>query len=463
MCAQRAEVMTTMSESESVNGLERSLGLWQLTASGVGIVIGAGIYVLVGEAARAAGAGVWLSFAVAAVLAGLTALTYCELAGMFPSAGVEYEWTSRAFNPFVGFLAGWMMAVTYILAAAAVSLGFAQYLSHFVSIDERVSAIALLAVLTGIVAIGIQRSIWLMVALVTLQVGGLVLVIVAGAPHIGDRSVVEGATVTGVLSGASLVFFAFIGFDDIATLSEETHDAATTVPRALLLTLAISGALYVVVGLSAVSVIAPDVLGESTRPLATVVEHDWGPRASGIITLIALAATLNTTLLVLTAASRLLYAMARAGRLPASLTRVGRRGHAPYVAALVAMAIAVPFAASGGLGLVASVTDFAVYSTFVAVNLSVIALRFRSPETVRPFRMPLAIGGVPLTPLLALATVVLMAGFLRPTAWMLGGLALALGAVVYWRFGRGHQGGEDAFAVSARPQEGPIGTRDTSG
>ena len=104
-------------------GCDARSQLWQLTASGVGIVIGAGIYVLVGEAAREAGAALWLSFAIAAVLAGLTALTYCELAGMFPSAGVEYEWTSRAFNPFVGYLAGWMMAVTYIVAAAAVSLG----------------------------------------------------------------------------------------------------------------------------------------------------------------------------------------------------------------------------------------------------------------------------------------------------------------------------------------------------
>ena len=231
------EGLTTPGDVSS-GELRRSLRLWQLTASGVGIVIGAGIYVLVGEAAREAGAALWLSFAVAALLAGLTALTYCELAGMFPSAGVEFEWASRAFNPFVGFLAGWMMATTYIMAAAAVSLGFAQYLRHFVGVDTRISAVLLLVGLTAIVASGVQRSIWLSVAFAVLQIGGLVLVIIAGAPHIGSQPLVEGATAGGVLSGAALVFFAFIGFDDIATLSEETHDAATTVPRALLLTLA---------------------------------------------------------------------------------------------------------------------------------------------------------------------------------------------------------------------------------
>jgi APA family basic amino acid/polyamine antiporter len=400
-------------------------------------VIGAGIYVLVGEAAREAGAALWLSFAVAALLAGLTALTYCELAGMFPTAGVEFEWTTRAFNPFAGFLAGWMMSVTYVVAAAAVSLGFAEYARHFVAADERIVAVLLLVVLTGVVATGIERSIWLSVALAAMQLGGLVLVIVAGAPHVGDRSLMEGATAGGVLSGAALVFFAFIGFDDIATLSEETTDAAKTVPRALLLTLMISGGLYVLVGICAVSAIGADALGESARPLAAVMEHDWGGRATDIIAVIALAATLNTTLLVLTAASRLLYAMSRAGALPSVLGRVSGAGHAPRTAAVAALAVAAPFAAAGGLGLVASVTDFAVYSTFVAVNVSVIALRFRAPETERPFRMPWSIAQVPVTPVLALLTVGLVAGFLRAEAWALGGAALLLGAVMYWRFARG--------------------------
>jgi APA family basic amino acid/polyamine antiporter len=417
-----------------VEHLQRSLRLWQLTTSGVGIVIGAGIYVLVGEAVQEAGAALWLSFAIAAVLAALTALTYCELAGMFPSAGVEFEWASRAFNPFVGFLAGWMMVITYIIAAAAVSLGFAQYVRHFVDVDVRVSAVLLLCGLTAIVVSGVQRSIWLSVALAVLQIGGLVLVIIAGAPHIGDRSLVEGATAGGVLSGAALVFFAFIGFDDIATLSEETHDAAATVPRALLLTLAISGGLYVLVGLSAVSVVDPAALGASERPLALVIEHNWGSRGAGIVAVIALAATFNTTLLVLTAASRLIYAMARAGNLPAPLATVGSRGHAPYVAAIAALAVAVPFALSGGLGFVASVTDFAVYTTFVAVNLSVVALRYRSPEVARPFRMPLSLRGVPVTPVLALATVLAVVGFLPPPALLLGCCMLGLGAVAYFVF-----------------------------
>jgi APA family basic amino acid/polyamine antiporter len=411
--------------------LQRTLRLWQVTVSGIGIVVGAGIYVLIGEGAAEAGAGVWLSFGIAALMSGLTALSYCELAGMYPSAGVEYEWSRRAFNPFTGFLAGWMMAVAYVIAAAAVSIGFAQYLRHWIDVEAGFLAIGLLGVLTAIVISGVQRSIWLSVVLATLQIGGLLMVIASGAPHFGDKPVLEGATFTGLMSGAALVFFAFIGFDDIATLSEETHEAATVIPRALLLTLAISATLYMLVGLSAISVIDADVLASSDRPLALVIEQDWGSAATDIVVFIALASTTNTTLLVITAASRLLYAMAREGALPSALASVGRRGHAPYVGALATFAIAAAFAAPGDIGLVASVTDFSVYCTFLSVNLSVIALRFRAADAGRAFRIPGDVGGVPVTALLGTVSVLAMVGFLRPSAWALGAGALLVGAAVF--------------------------------
>ncbi len=419
-----------MAASAEPRELRRSLHLWQVTVSGIGIVIGAGIYVLVGEGAREAGAAVWLSFGIAALLSGLTALSYCELAGMYPSAGVEFEWSSRAFNPFAGFVAGWMMAVAYVVAAAAVSLGFAQYSQHFFDIDARVVAITLLVVLTAIVIAGIERSMWLSVLLATLQISGLVLVVVAGVPHIGDQPLLEGATITGVMSAAALVFFAFIGFDDIATLSEETEDAANVVPRALILTLVISAALYMLVGISAVSVVGVDALAASDRPLALVIEDDWGSRGSDIISIIALAATANTTLLVLTAASRLLYAMARSGALPSILSRLGR-ARSPYMGALVALAGAAAFASLGDIGLIASVTDFAVYCTFLSVNLAVVALRYRVPDAPRAFRIPLSLGRVPLTALLGTLSVIAMIGYLEPSAWLLGLGTLVVGSGVF--------------------------------
>jgi len=392
-----------VTQAPPVTALRRSLRLWQVTVSGIGIVVGAGIYVLVGEGAAEAGSAVWLSFALAALLSGITALSYCELASMYPSAGVEHDWSSRAFNPFAGFLAGWMMVAAYVIS-------------------------------------GIQRSIWLSVLLASLQIGGLVLVIAVGVPHFGERPVLEGATVTGVMSGAALVFFAFIGFDDIATLSEETHDAATVIPRALVLTLLISTVLYMLVGLSAVSVVGADALGASDRPLALVIERDLGATGGDVVSWIALAATANTTLLVITAASRLLYAMARANALPRWLTAVGGRGAAPYAGALATFTVAAAFTLPGDLGLVASVTDFAVYCTFLSVNLSVIALRFRAPDRPRPFRIPVDIRRVPVAAVAGVGTILTMVVFLEPAAWVLGGGALITASAVFALITRHHVG-----------------------
>lgn len=291
--------------------LRRSLSVWQVTATGIGIVIGAGIYVLVGPATQDAGNAVWLSFVVAGVLSALTGLSYAELAGMFPSAGAEYSFAKAAFNEVTGFLVGWLMIAANIIAAGAVSIGFAHYVGHFSSVDERLVAIALIALLTGVVVVGIQRSIWFSVALAFVQIGGLILVTSAGAPHIGDRDLLAGASVSGVLGGAALIFFAFIGFDEIVTLSEETRDPARVIPRALLLSLAICSGLYVLVAITAVSVVGADAIAGSDTPLTVVIAHNWGSSAGDIVAGIAIASTTNTTLLMLTAASRLLFRMSR--------------------------------------------------------------------------------------------------------------------------------------------------------
>ncbi len=410
--------------------LRRTLSLWQVTVAGVGIVIGAGIYVLIGEATGSAGSLVWLSFILAAVLGGLTGMSYAELAGLFPSAGAEYEFARRSLNEFWGFLTGWVMIAGNIAGAGAVPLGFAQYLRNFVDVDTRVAACGLLIVLTLVVLSGTSRSIWLTTVLVALQIGGLLLVVAAGVEHIGDRSLVEG-TATGVLGGAALVFFAFIGFDEVVTLSDETRDPSRTIPRALLLALGISTVLYVAVGVAAVSVVDWRDLAASDRPLALVMSHDWGSRAGAIVSWIALASTMNTTLLLLTAASRLLYDMGRKGALPSFLGRVSGTTHAPVWAAIVPAVLASGFAMSGRLGLVAAVTNFAVYAVFVVVNVAVLRLRRSMPDAPRPFRVRPSLGAWPVLPVLAIGVTLLMAAFLELAAWGVGGALLALGWVTW--------------------------------
>jgi APA family basic amino acid/polyamine antiporter len=417
-------------ESTEGRRLRRELGLVQVTASGVGIIIGAGIYVLLGAATEDAGASVWAGFALAGVLSALTALSYCELASMFPAAGAEFDYTRHVAPAWVAFLVGWVMIVGLIVAAGAVSLGFARYLRYFVDLPEQLGAAALLLVVTGVALRGIRQSAALTLAFSLVQVGGLLFVAAIGVPHVGDHSLVDGISVHGVVSAAALVFFAFIGFDEVITLSDETRNPVKTVPRGLLLALGISTVLYVAVAVAGVSVLGADALAAADQPLAAVMGTALGDRSADVVALIALAATTNTTLLLLTASSRLAFGMAERHALPPVVGRLSSHG-VPWVSVLMAAGGAACGVAIGNLALVASVTDFAVYLVFVAVNLIVVILRFRQPRRLRPFRVPMAVGRVPLPTVAALLVVFVMLPGLEPAALALGTALTVVGLVVH--------------------------------
>lgn len=418
-------------------GLDRTLGLWQVTASGVGIIVGAGIYVLVGDAVALAGARTWIGFVLAALLSVLTGLSYAELTSMYPKAGAEFEYARHAFPAWIAFVVGWVMIAGLVVAAAAVSLGFGRYLGHFVDLSPTVGGLLLLAVVSAVAWSGIRHSARITMALSFVQVGGLVYVIVIGIPHVGQVDLLDGSTGTGgLLAAAALVFFAFIGFDEVITLAEETKDPTRTVPRALLLALGISTVLYVGVAIAAVSVIGPRAVAASPRPLADVIDHALGGRGADVLAVLALIATTNTTLLCLTAASRLQYGMAGARALPAAFARLDTRSRAPVVAIGVSVVAAAGFIMIGDLTLIASVTDLAVYLVFIAVNLAVVILRFRAPEHPRPFRTPLAVGRFPVLPVAGLVAVVVMIPALRWEALALGAGLCLLGVGGYAWFGR---------------------------
>lgn len=422
-------------------GLERALGPLQVTASGVGIIIGAGIYVLLGAATAKAGAAVWISFVLAAVLSALTALSYAELASLFPKASAEYEYTRQVAPEWVAFLVGWMMIAGMLVAAAAVALGFASYIARFADLPQRPVALALLGVEAAIAAAGIGRSAMVTLVLSLVQVGGLVFVIVIGVPHLGQVNLVEGAAPAGVLGAAALVFFAFIGFDEVITLSEETRDPTRVVPRALLAALGISTLLYVAVAIAGVSVLGADALGRSARPLADVMAHSLGSAAGDVVAVIAALSTFNTSLLALTAGSRLFYGMASSGAMPRPLAKVHRRTRAPVNAVLVSALVAAAFVLVGDLTLVASVTDFAIYLVFIAVNGAVIVLRWRRPDQPRPFRSPGAVRRVPVLPVLGLAAVAVMAPQLHVESIGIGLGMVAVGAVARRTIARPHRTG----------------------
>jgi amino acid transporter len=418
--------------NHSATLLRRVLGMTEVTAGGVGIIIGAGIYVLLGAATTHAGPLVWAALLMAAVLSALTGLSYAELSSMFPSAAGEYEYTRQALPEWVAFIVGWTMITGLVVAAATVSIGFARYIGYFLDIGVRSAALGLLVAVCVIAMMGIKQSARLTVGLSAIQVGGLLLIVAIGLPHVGDVNVFTGPGVGGVLRAAALVFFAFIGFDEVITLAEETRDPTRTVPRALLVALGLSTVLYVAVAVAAVSVLGADALAASPRPLADVMAHVLGDRGAIVVAAIAVMTTTNTTLLALTAASRVLYGMAKAGAMPRALASVHPGRGTPVRAIISVVAVAAVFAALGDFAVIAAVTDFAVYVVFVAVNGTVIILRRTRPNLPRPFAVAGSIRGVPLLPILGLVSVALMMTQLEPLAIGLGLALCATGLAAGW-------------------------------
>jgi APA family basic amino acid/polyamine antiporter len=231
------------------------------------------------------------------------------------------------------------------------------------------------------------------------------------------------------MSAAALVFFAYIGFDEVATLSEETKDPTRITPRALLWSLGISAVLYVLVSVAAVNVLGAEGLADSTQPLTDVAADVVGGQAGSVMAVFAMLTTANTVILVLTAASRMVFAMSRAGDLPAIGSRLSREG-TPRLAVVVASIVAALFALWGDLKLIASATDFAIYAIFLSVNVMVLVLRRREPDVSRPFRSPWSVNGWPILPILGFAITVWMIVLLELEAILVGVGLFVLGGVI---------------------------------
>lgn len=419
--------------------LKRSLGLVETTLGGVGIILGAGIYALVGEVAGKAGNAMWISFVMAAVMAAIVGLGYAELASAFPKAGADYEYTRRALGLRAAFVVGWLIVIGNIVAAAAVALAFGGYLSELIHVAATPAAVAALVVATLVAFYGIKEAVWVSVIMTLVEAAGLVLIIAIGVPDFGDVDLLDadGGT-AGIFSGAALVMFAFIGFEQVATLAEETRDPGRVIPRALLLAVGITATIYILVALASVSVLGWEELSASDAPLAHVAEQALGSSAFDVVAIIALFSTANTVLLVLVAASRLIYGMASTEALPRFLAWIHPGVRTPARAILLCLVISVGFALSGDLALVAGATNFAVFIGFGAVNVSLIVLRYTHPEVERPFRVPLNVGRFPILPVVALGLVVFMMANLDTDALLVGsGLfvagIVAMEALSLWR------------------------------
>lgn len=420
--------------------LKRTLTIWPVALSGVGVILGAGIYALIGEAAATSGNALWLAFLFSAAIAAFTGLSYAELSSMFPVAGAEYEYTTRSFGPTLAFVVGMMVTLSGVVGGATVALGFAGYFTRFIAFPFIPTAVLLIIILSGVILYGIRQSAALAIVFTLIEAGGLVGIIAIGLPHLGsvDYLVMPQGWV-GVFQASALLFFAYQGFEEIAKLSEETVEPEKTIPAGLLIALAFTIVMYVLVALSVVSIDGWQAIAGSQNPFAEIAGAALGEGGFAAFTFIALFATANTVLLMLLSSSRILYGMARSRIIPGILGYVHPGRQTPVYAILLVMVVSILFLGLGDIRDVALVANFTLYVTFTVINAAVIMLRITAPQTPRPFTVPGTIRNVPLVPILGILSCLFFLFHMDATVLLIGGVlvvaAAALGEICRRRCG----------------------------
>jgi basic amino acid/polyamine antiporter, APA family len=377
-------------------GLRRRLTLPLLVLYGVGISVGAGIYVLIGAVAGHAGVFAPWAFVVSAAVMAFTVASYSELTARFPVSAGEAAYVRAAFSSrLLSTLTGLLTIVIGVVSTAAVARGSAGYIGQFTALAPEIIVVAVIVILALVACWGILESVMVVGVLTLIEVGGLVAILVAAfgadlplAEALKPPPVLEPGILSGLAMASLLAFFAFIGFEDLANVAEEAIDPARTLPLAMALTLIVVTLLYVAIAVVAISAVPTAELAGSGAPLSLVFRKLTGISPAAI-SMIAIVATLNTILAQMTMASRVVYGMARQGDLPRVLGRVGGRTATPLIATTLIAVLAVTLALAAPIGPLAKATSVATLAVFAMVNLALIQLKRKKHAGPAPlWRVP---------------------------------------------------------------------------
>ncbi|MFB7999605.1 APC family permease [Streptomyces sp. NPDC056002] len=446
-------------EASGPAGLRRSMGLTQLTLLGISSVVGTGIFFVLGTAVPKAGPGVVLSFIVAAVVAGLAALCYVELAGAIPVAGSTYSYTYASLGEGAAYLVAWCLILEYGVAVSTVAVSWGQYLNELTdalfgfTLPDAISqppgaggvvnvpALVVVLLCSLLLARGTRESARLNAVMVCVKLSVLVLFVAVAftafrAGHFADFAP-HGASGIGV--AASAVFFSYVGFDTVATASEEVRNPRRTIPLALLLTLGAVTVLYILVSLAAVGAQPTGRFGAQADAgeavLAEILRDVTG--AGWPVVLLSAGAVVSifsVVLVTLYGQTRILFSMARDGLVPEIFRRVDRKRHTPVGNTWIVGAGVGALAAFVPLQYLADLTSMGTLVAFVAVAAAVVVLRRIAPDAPRPYKVPL----YPVVPIVSAASCLYLAWLLPGITWALFGGWLVLAAVLYLMFGRRH-------------------------
>ena len=361
--------------------LKRALKLPAVTLYGVGAILGAGIYVLIGEIAGQAGYFAPLSFLLAAIIAVFSAFSYAELSARFPRSAGEAVYIDEAFGQrWLTWLIGLLVIFTGIVSAATMATGIVGYFHLYLDWPGLLITTLFVIIIGGIAIWGIEEAAWAVIIITLIEIGGLLFVIFIAADSFEISALIRneqpvpeaGTVITGILLGSFLAFFAFIGFEDMVNIAEEIKQPEKTLPKAILLAIAIATLLYMAVIYSALAVLPAEKLAASSAPLADVAAAKGYPAVW--IGLISIIAIVNGAIVQLIMASRVIYGMATNRLLPEALAQVNSYTATPVRATVLCIVITLLLALLFPLASLAQATSVIVLSVFTLVNLALIRI-----------------------------------------------------------------------------------------
>lgn len=398
----------TPTDSTTSSELKQTLGGWQVLFYGLGSMLGAGVYALIGRAAETLGNAVWLAFLTAMIAALLTGLSYACVGSRYARAGGAAFVTQHALGrPWLSYVVGIAVMMSGLTSMATGSQAIAENLSKALGMDLPIKlvAIALVFLVGCIIYRGMKESMWANMMCTFVEAAGLIFIIIVGARYWGGVNYLEtaqdtvaggagsGITLAIVMQGAVLTFFSFIGFEDILNVSEEVKNPRRNVPFGLIGAMIAATLIYMAVAITAVSVVPWQELATSKTPLMEVAHRaaPWFRGVDGVYIGITIFAIGNTALLNYIMGSRLLYGMSKQGLLPAILGKVHAVRRTPYVAIVVLFAIVSLLILSGGVKQLAESTVLLLLSVFTVVNISLIVLKLRPSEPKGGFEVPIIV------------------------------------------------------------------------
>jgi basic amino acid/polyamine antiporter, APA family len=441
-------------EADDESGLERSIGLWQLTAIGLGAIIGAGIFALAGPVAKTtAGPAVSVSFLIAGVASACAALSYAEFGGLIPRAGSAYTYGYAVLGESVGWLIGWDLLLEYTAIVAVVAIGVSQYITFLVdAVGINLPAWMLGAPGTGsghhidlfavllclgvawLLNLGIRTSARVETWLVFVKIAIVLAVIVVGAFYIKSDNLTPYFPygMSGAATGAATVFFAVFGYDAMSTAAEESKDAERNLPKAIVLSLAIAMVLYLLAATVLTGMV--DYRNLSDTAAFSAAFDSAGLSAFAKVVAIGAIVGIITVLFSFTlGASRIWYAISRDGLLPSWFAKTNAQ-HSPSRPVWIVGLVSAAIAGFVKIGEAAELTNIGILLAFVVVSAAVLVLRYRSPDLPRTFRTPF----MPITPLVGIGFSLWLITKLHEATWIRFVVWFLIGVVIYAAYGYRH-------------------------